>query len=86
MTDYFEELSKEKPSTDFPTLSGDFFTYADRDNDYWSGYYSSRPFYKRMDRVLISYLRQVFGLFSSRQLEPAQVDIFLTYSIVGCNF
>ncbi|KHJ48512.1 glycosyl hydrolase family 38 protein [Trichuris suis] len=67
LEDYFSALEMEtrEHRIDFPTLSGDFFSYADRDDDYWVGYFTSRPFYKRMERTLAHHVRGAEIIYNS---------------------
>ena len=59
LTSYFDAVKTELNGqrAQVPILKGDFFTYADRDQDYWSGYFTSRPFYKRLGRRTQSTVR-----------------------------
>ncbi|XP_035828078.1 alpha-mannosidase 2 [Aplysia californica] len=59
LKDYFQlvrqdqaALKMEDKDADFPVVSGDFFPYSDKDNAYWTGYYTTRPFDKRFSRDL----------------------------------
>lgn len=54
-----------------PQFEGDFFPYSDRGDQYWSGYYSTRPKLKSLIRKSQSNLRNaelLFGLISSQHL------------------
>ncbi|KAL3281492.1 hypothetical protein HHI36_004699 [Cryptolaemus montrouzieri] len=65
-TDYFNEIMKRYDQ--FPTLKGDFFVYSDIFSEgrpaYWSGYFTTRPFMKLLDRELEHNLRSAEILFT----------------------
>ncbi|KAL7032261.1 hypothetical protein ACKWTF_007270 [Chironomus riparius] len=66
-SEYFHEIKKRQKG-DFPTLTGDFFPYADIFSSgkpaYWTGYYTTRPFYKLLSRNLEHNLRSAEILYS----------------------
>lgn len=75
LQEYFDAVHEEQRQKQrtFPTLSGDFFTYADRSDNYWSGYFTSRPYHKRMDRVLTHYIRSAEMLNAWHSWDDANV-------------
>ena len=56
--DYFQELHRQKAAHNlkFPVISGDFFTYTEA-MDYWTGYFTTRQFDKRLSREVQESLR-----------------------------
>ncbi|XP_018022656.1 alpha-mannosidase 2 isoform X2 [Hyalella azteca] len=79
LSEYFHALREESRSTQqqqqqgsagedeealFPSFAGDFFSYADKDDNYWTGYFTSRPYYKARSRMLAAKIRAAEILFS----------------------
>jgi len=66
LSDYFQaSMGKFEP----PLLKGSFFTYSDVNEDYWSGYFTSRVFDKALDRKL----EQV--LFAANSLGATDMEL-----------
>ncbi|KAL5754443.1 hypothetical protein ACOSP7_022663 [Xanthoceras sorbifolium] len=47
--------AKNAANTSWPLKTDDYFPYADRENAYWTGYFTSRPGLKRYIRMLSGY-------------------------------
>ncbi len=66
LTDYFTAVRGRM--SQFKTLTGDFHVYSDVFSEgrpaYWSGYYSTRPFLKRLSRILAGKLRSAEILYT----------------------
>lgn len=82
LNDYFESVENSK-QFEVSTLSGDFYTYSDRDDHYWSGYYTSRPYFKQLDRTLQSFVHAADILFSFASMSHILNDVIkLTFPLL----
>jgi len=68
---YMQQLS-------FPVFDGDFFPYNDKNEDYWTGYFTTRPHAKRLARDLSSALIAAEQLVSWGQFVGCQVGLFVS--------
>lgn len=74
LNDYFVALEASLRSSrhPLPSLSGDFFPYSDRNSDYWTGYFTTRPFWKALSRQLEAAVRAADILFAMAAAAAAE--------------
>ncbi|XP_060587072.1 alpha-mannosidase 2-like isoform X2 [Ruditapes philippinarum] len=75
-----QEKRTAKDGSRFPSLSGDFMPYTDYQKDFWTGYYSTRPFIKQLSRELQSSLKMadIFHAYAHAQAESSENVIAYT--------
>ncbi|EUB56256.1 Alpha-mannosidase 2 [Echinococcus granulosus] len=64
LSEYFDLVHSRSKLKEFSTFIGDFYTYADLDDDFWSGYYTSHASFKSMARFVEAEVRNADILFS----------------------
>lgn len=68
----------------WPTKDDDFFPYGSGEHTYWTGYFTSRPALKRMEREASSFLRTCKQMDAIAQLGPLdQHNIDILREAVG---
>ena len=61
LADYFALVDQARPIKQAPKITGDFFSYSDRVDNYWTGFFNSRAFYKWFDRYLEHWVQARVG-------------------------
>ena len=90
LSGYFKQVKRSEgrnSSEKFPILSGDFFPYSDWNNDYWTGFYTTRPCQKyfaheieriiRIADVFLVFLYSRFGNQKSSEYNTLKVKLAL---------
>jgi len=72
------EQLKLQTDIEWPVRYDDMFPYADKKDDYWTGYFTSRALAKRMDRVASSNLLAANQFFALKVLDSSLSDDELT--------
>ncbi|OQV21401.1 Alpha-mannosidase 2x [Hypsibius exemplaris] len=76
--DYYKEVFRQMGTPDqwknLPSVTGDFFPYADRTIEYWTGYFTSHPFQKALNRDLENHLRTAEILYMVARMRGLAMD------------
>jgi alpha-mannosidase II len=85
LSDYFAAVERDHRMHKFelPVYHGDFFTYVDRDLDYWSGYFSTRAYMKSLTRRTTAALSAAENLFSLCSIHASSSSSTLTSSFAS---
>lgn len=86
LKDYYELINDKKSSSDqssYPTLQGDFFPYNDVGDDYWTGYFTTRPYDKNFERELETSLRsaEFLNVMAKAVSKPGQPYLYYKSNI-----
>ena len=73
---YFDALHEESESAKikYPLYVGDFFPYADNEDSYWTGYFTSKPKIKWESRHTDGALRAAETSYALARIEAQKLD------------
>ncbi|XP_063229652.1 alpha-mannosidase 2-like [Bacillus rossius redtenbacheri] len=87
-SDYFAAIKERNKR--FPTLKGDFFVYSDIFSEgrpaYWSGYFTTRPYWKILDREVEASLRSAEILYTVALNKARQQDYNKTAQLLERDY